>query len=162
MSNLGFRIAMRDAGIRVVEAPVGDRYVLEQMQEHGAMLGGEQSGHIIFRDHGPTGDGLVTAVRFLSIARRRDMSVAELAGAMRRFPQVLRNVEVARREALDGAGGVWEAVRAAEAALGSTGRVLVRASGTEPLVRVMVEAETDELARRHADSLAERVRAELG
>jgi phosphoglucosamine mutase len=162
MSNLGFRIAMREAGIRVLEAPVGDRYVLEEMQEHGAMLGGEQSGHVIFRDHGPTGDGLVTAVRFLSIARRKGLSVAELAAAMRRFPQVLVNVEVARKEGLDDADGVWEAVRASEAALGSTGRVLVRASGTEPLVRVMVEAETDELARSHAESLARRVRADLG
>lgn len=162
MSNLGFRIAMREAGIRVLEAPVGDRYVLEQMHEHHAVLGGEQSGHVIFLDHGPTGDGLVTAVRFLSIARRKGVSVAELAGAMRRFPQVLVNVEVARRESLEGADGIWEAVRAAEAELGSSGRVLVRASGTEPLVRVMVEAETDELARRHAESLAERVRAALG
>lgn len=162
MSNLGFRVAMREAGIRVIEASVGDRYVLEQMQERGAVLGGEQSGHVIFRDHGPTGDGLVTAVRFLSIARRKDVSVAELAGAMRRFPQVLLNVEVGRREELEGSHGIWEAVRASEAELGSSGRVLVRASGTEPLVRVMVEAETDETARRHAESLAERVRAALG
>jgi phosphoglucosamine mutase len=161
MSNLGLRVAMREAGIRMIEAPVGDRYVLEQMQEHGAVLGGEQSGHVIFRDHGSTGDGLVTAVRFLSLARRKGVSVAELAGAMRRFPQVLVNVEVARREALDGAEGIWDAVRASEAELGGSGRVLVRASGTEPLVRVMVEAQTDALARRHAEALAERVRLTL-
>ncbi|MGZ5352315.1 MAG: phosphoglucosamine mutase [Actinomycetota bacterium] len=162
MSNLGLRIAMERAGIRLIHAPVGDRYVLEQMQEHGAVLGGEQSGHVIFRDHATTGDGLVTAVRFLSIARRRGVSVAELAAAMRRFPQVLVNVEVARGAVLDEASGVAAAVREAEAELGETGRVLVRASGTEPLVRVMVEAETEELARRHADALAERVRAALG
>ncbi len=162
MSNLGLRIAMQQAGIRLLEAPVGDRYVLELMTEHGAMLGGEQSGHVIFRDHGTTGDGLVTAARFLSFARRRGLSVGEMAGAMQRFPQVLVNVEVARREALPDAAGVWAAVGEAEAELGSSGRVLVRASGTEPLVRVMVEAETQELARRHAETLASRVRAELG
>jgi phosphoglucosamine mutase len=162
MSNLGLRIAMQEAGIRLLEAPVGDRYVLEQMTEHGAMLGGEQSGHVIFRDHGTTGDGLVTAARFLSLARRRGVSVGEMAGVMRRFPQILVNVEVVRRGALSDAEGVWAAVRAVEADLGSTGRVLVRASGTEPLVRVMVEAETQELARRHAEALASLVRAELG
>jgi phosphoglucosamine mutase len=162
MSNLGLRRALEAAGIGLVLAPVGDRYVLEQMQEHGAVLGGEQSGHLIFRDHATTGDGLVTAARFLSIAKRRGLTVAQLAAAMRRFPQVLVNVEVARREGLDEAGEVWGAVRDAEAALGSTGRVLVRASGTEPLVRVMVEAETEEAARRHAEEVAGRVRSALG
>jgi phosphoglucosamine mutase len=162
MSNLGLRLALEEAGIAMVQAPVGDRYVLEQMQEHGAMLGGEQSGHVIFRDHATTGDGLVTAARFLSIARSRGRSIAELAGAMRRFPQVLVNVEVARRDGLDDAQGLWRAVRAVEAELGSTGRVLLRASGTEPLVRVMVEADTEEAARRHAEALADRVRGDLG
>jgi phosphoglucosamine mutase len=162
MSNLGLRIAMEREGIRLLHAPVGDRYVLEQMQEHGAVLGGEQSGHVIFRDHATTGDGLITAVRFLSIARRKGVSVAELAATMRRFPQVLVNVEVDGRDGLEGAEPIWEAVRAAEAELGGTGRVLVRASGTEPLVRVMVEAETEEAARRHAEALADRVRNTLG
>ncbi|MEX2204574.1 MAG: phosphoglucosamine mutase [Actinomycetota bacterium] len=162
MANLGFHAAMKSAGIRVVPAPVGDRYVLEQMQEHGAVLGGEQSGHVIFRRHATTGDGLITAVQFLSLASRDGVSVADLAGRMRRFPQVLLNVEVARKEALDEASEVWEAVRSSEAALDGTGRVLVRASGTEPLVRVMVEAETEEIARRQADALAERIRAALG
>jgi phosphoglucosamine mutase len=162
MANLGFHEAMRSAGIRVVPAPVGDRYVLEQMQEHGAVLGGEQSGHVIFRRHATTGDGLITAVQFLSLASRDGVSVADLAGRMRRFPQVLRNVEVARKDALDEASEVWEAVRSSEAELDGTGRVLVRASGTEPLVRVMVEAETEEIARGHADALAERIRAALG
>jgi phosphoglucosamine mutase len=161
MSNLGLRVAMEAAGIRLVQAPVGDRYVLEQMQEHGAVLGGEQSGHVIFREHATTGDGLITAVRFLSLAQRTGVTVAELASAVRRFPQVLVNVEVGRGAAIEGVEDVAEAVRAAEAELGETGRVLVRASGTEPLVRVMVEAETEELARRHADELAGRVRAAL-
>jgi phosphoglucosamine mutase len=162
MSNIGLHLALEGAGIRVIQAPVGDRYVLEHMQEHGAILGGEQSGHVIFRDHATTGDGLVTSARFLSMARRRGVSVAEFAAAMRRFPQVLVNVEVGRREDLEHAAELWAAVRAVEAELGTTGRVLVRASGTEPLVRVMVEAETEELARRHADALAGTVRAALG
>jgi phosphoglucosamine mutase len=117
---------------------------------------------VIFRRHATTGDGLITAVQFLSLASRDGVSVADLAGRMRRFPQVLRNVEVARKESLDEASELWEAVRASETELGGTGRVLVRASGTEPLVRVMVEAETEEIARRHADALAERIRAALG
>jgi phosphoglucosamine mutase len=161
MSNLGFRLAMETAGIRVVEAAVGDRYVLEQMQEHGASLGGEQSGHVIFREHATTGDGLITAVRFLTLAVKRGVSVRELAATMRRFPQVLVNVEVTRKEALEQAAEVWDAVRASEAELDGTGRVLVRSSGTEPLVRVMVEAQTEDLARRHADALADRVRSAL-
>jgi len=161
MSNLGFRLAMETAGIRVVEAAVGDRYVLEQMQEHGASLGGEQSGHVIFREHATTGDGLITAVRFLSLAVKRGVSVREVAATMRKFPQALVNVEVARKEGLEDAAEVWDAVRAAEAELDGTGRVLVRSSGTEPLVRVMVEAQTEDLARRHADALADRVRSAL-
>jgi phosphoglucosamine mutase len=161
MSNLGFHRAMREHGIRVISAPVGDRYVLEQMLEHQAALGGEQSGHVIFRDQATTGDGLITAARFLSLAARRGVRVDELAAAMRRFPQVLVNVEVAHKERLDDAHEVWDAVRANEAALDGSGRVLVRASGTEPLVRVMVEAESEELARKHADSVAEKVASAL-
>ena len=161
MSNLGFHKAMETAGIEVVSTKVGDRYVLEEMLSNGAMLGGEQSGHIIFRHHATTGDGLLTAVRFLSLAAARGVTVAELASAMCRFPQVLHNVQVAHKERLDDADAVWEAVRAAEAALQGSGRVLVRASGTEPLVRVMVEADSEEDARRHADALAEIVRAAL-
>jgi len=141
---------------------VGDRYVLEEMLRTGAVLGGEQSGHVIFRQHATTGDGLLTAVRFLSLAARRGSTVAELASVMQRFPQVVRNVPVAHKERLDGAGDVWEAVRAAESELDGSGRVLVRASGTEPLVRVMVEAGSEDQARRHADALAERVRSALG
>jgi phosphoglucosamine mutase len=161
MSNLGFHRAMREHGIRVISAPVGDRYVLEQMLEHQVALGGEQSGHVIFRDQATTGDGLITAARFLSLAARRGVSVGELAAAMRRFPQVLVNVEVAHKERLDDAHEVWDAVRANEAALDGSGRVLVRASGTEPLVRVMVEAESEELARKHADSVAEHIASAL-
>ncbi len=161
MANLGFRRALQAAGVEVVETRVGDRYVLEEMERTGALLGGEQSGHLIFREHATTGDGILTAVRFLSLTRKRGVSVAELADVMRRFPQVLENVRVARKEQLDDAAEIWEAVRAAEEALGDSGRVLVRASGTEPLVRVMVEAESEEDARRHAAAISERVDASL-
>ncbi len=161
MANIGFMLAMAEAGIDVISAKVGDRYVLEEMLRTGAVLGGEQSGHVIFSEHATTGDGLLTAVRFLSLAARKQVGVGELAAAMRRFPQVLENVIVADRDRLADAAQVWEAVRGAEAALGEAGRVLVRASGTEPLVRVMVEAESEDIARMHADAIAEVVSSEL-
>jgi phosphoglucosamine mutase len=162
MANLGFHRAMRQAGVHVVATQVGDRYVLEEMLRSGAVLGGEQSGHVIFRERATTGDGLLTAVRFLSLAARRGVSVEELASCMRRFPQVLLNVPVADPGGLDGAEAVHDAVRRAEDQLGDGGRVLVRASGTEPLVRVMVEAEAADDATRHADELAGVVRSSLG
>lgn len=162
MANLGLRKAMEAAGIRAIEARVGDRYVLEEMISHGARLGGEQSGHVIFADRATTGDGLLTAVRFLSLAARTGRSVADLAAAMPRFPQVLENVRVAHKERLEEAAEVREAVAEAERALDGEGRVLVRASGTEPLVRVMVEAETEERARRLAEGIAEVVARVLG
>jgi phosphoglucosamine mutase len=162
MSNLGFLRAMQDEGIKVVATKVGDRYVLEAMLRSGAVLGGEQSGHVIFREQATTGDGILTAVRFLSLAARDRMSLVQLAGRMRRFPQILRNVTVADREGLEGASEVWEAVSAAQRELGDAGRVLVRASGTEPLVRVMVEAESDAVAESHADAIAQVVGATLG
>lgn len=155
MANMGFRRAMAEHGIEVVEAKVGDRYVLEEMLARDAALGGEQSGHVIFSEHATTGDGILTAVRFLSLARRKGVTIAELAAAMRRFPQVLENVQVAHKERLREATEIQDAVREAEAKLAGAGRVLVRASGTEPLVRVMVEAETERLARALATALAE-------
>jgi phosphoglucosamine mutase len=162
MANTGFLQAMRNAGIDVVESRVGDRYVLEEMLRTGAMLGGEQSGHVIFRHHATTGDGLLTAVTFLSLAAKRGSTVAELASVMRKFPQVLRNVPVNRKERLESAEEVWEAVRGVERTLDGSGRVLVRASGTEPLVRVMVEAESEADAAAHAEALAAAVEAALG
>jgi phosphoglucosamine mutase len=162
MANTGFLQAMRNAGIDVVESRVGDRYVREEMVRTGAMLGGEQSGHVIFRHHATTGDGLLTAVTFLSLAAKRGSTVAELASVMRKFPQVLRNVPVNHKERLESADEVWEAVRGVERTLDGSGRVLVRASGTEPLVRVMVEAETEADAAAHADALAAAVEAALG
>jgi phosphoglucosamine mutase len=162
MANLGFRRCMEDAGIRVVETKVGDRYVLEAMLESGALLGGEQSGHVIFREDSTTGDGLLTAAKFLSMAMERGSTVAALAAAMRKYPQVLQNVRVRDVHALEGAARVWDAVRRVEEELGASGRILVRASGTEPLVRVMVEAETEELALQHANAVAEVVASTLG
>jgi phosphoglucosamine mutase len=162
MANIGFHRAMQEAGISVSATKVGDRYVLEEMIEEGAVLGGEQSGHLIFRRHATTGDGLLTAVRFLTLAAGSGRSVSELAAVMRRYPQVIENVRVRSLSELDGCEHVWSRVRQAEEALDGAGRVLVRASGTEPLVRVMVEAESEQTARRHADAIAEVVRSELG
>jgi phosphoglucosamine mutase len=162
MANLGFHRAMADAGIEVVTTKVGDRYVVEEMRRIGAALGGEQSGHVIFADRAWTGDGLQTAIRFLSFARKRGVSLGEFAATMHRFPQVIVNVRVADREALATAAQVQDAVEAAERALGDAGRVIVRASGTEPLVRVMVEAEDAATAQAHADAVAAAVHAALG
>jgi phosphoglucosamine mutase len=158
MANLGFHHAMREAGIDVVSSRVGDRYVLEDMVRTGAVLGGEQSGHVIFRDRASTGDGLLTAVRFLTLAASSGRSIRDLASVMRRYPQRLINVEAADRAVAEHATVAAE-VSEAEAALGLEGRVLVRASGTEPLVRVMVEASTEELASEHAERIARAVRA---
>jgi phosphoglucosamine mutase len=154
MSNIGFERAMLDHGIAVRRTRVGDRYVLEEMERDGFVLGGEQSGHIIFRRFATTGDGLLTAVRFLSLAAANGVSVHRLAGVMRRYPQVMRNVPVADREAVAASEVVARAVSDAERALGDTGRVLLRPSGTEPVVRVMVEAATSEVAAAQADAIA--------
>ena len=162
MTNLGFRRAMEEHGIEVVQTAVGDRFVLEAMLSGGHSLGGEQSGHIIFLDRAGTGDGILTGLRLLAILARSGQPLSELARVMRRLPQVLVNVHVARRDSLPGAARVWQAVAAEEARLGGSGRVLVRASGTEPLVRVMAEAETVEEAQAVASRLAAVVRAELG
>ena len=162
MTNLGFRQAMAEHGIAVQQTAVGDRYVLEAMLAGGHHLGGEQSGHLIFLDRATTGDGLLTGLRLLSVVARSGRPLSELATVMRRLPQVLVNVMVANRDALDGAAAVWEAVADEEGRLGDSGRVLVRPSGTEALVRVMVEAETEEMARATADRLAAVVATELG
>ena len=162
MANLGFGAAMAEAGIAVSETRVGDRYVLEEMLRTGAVLGGEQSGHVIFLRKATTGDGLLTALEFLTLAARRDATVAELASVVTRYPQVLLALEVTDRDGLDGADQVWKAVRHAEDELGESGRVLVRASGTEPVIRVMVEAAEEESAAVHAEAIAEAVRSELG
>jgi phosphoglucosamine mutase len=162
MTNLGFRQAMDHHGIAVTQTAVGDRYVLEAMRAGGHTLGGEQSGHLIFLERATTGDGLLTGLRLLSVVARTGRPLSELATVMRRLPQVLVNVRVADRHALEGATAVWAAVEEEQARLGDRGRVLVRPSGTEALVRVMVEAETQEEATATAERLAAVVAAELG
>jgi phosphoglucosamine mutase len=163
MTNLGFHLALADAGVAVHQTPVGDRHVLEALEGHGWSLGGEQSGHLIFRDLATTGDGVLSGLLLLDLVVRAGRPLADLAEAvMDRLPQVLRNVAVADRYALRGAEPVWAAVRAVEAELGDHGRVLLRQSGTEPLVRVMVEAPTEATALAAADRLAAVVSATLG
>ena len=161
MCNLGLSHALRDAGIDLVQTKVGDRYVLEAMREGGFVVGGEQSGHMIFLEHNSTGDGLVTALQFLAACKRAGKSIEEAASVMTRFPQTLVNVQVHDKHAADGNAAVQAAVAAAEEALGDSGRVLLRPSGTEPVVRVMVEAASVEEAERHALAIADVVKAEL-
>ena len=161
MTNLGFRLAMEREQIRVLETAVGDRYVLEAMKAGGFSLGGEQSGHVIMLDHATTGDGLLTALHLLARVTATGSSLASLASVMRRLPQVLVNVRDVDRGGVDTCDVVQEAVRRAELELGSTGRVLLRPSGTEPVVRVMVEAADAERAEAVAARLADVVRTEL-
>jgi phosphoglucosamine mutase len=159
MTNLGFRLGMVDHGIKVLEVPVGDRNVLEALDDEGLTLGGEQSGHVIFADRATTGDGLLTAVQLIDVVARTGRPLAELAdAAMTRLPQVLRNVRVTARAA-DAASAVAAEVASVEAELGDHGRVLIRASGTEPLVRVMVEAPTAAQAEMAAERLVAAVTA---
>ena len=161
MSNLGFVIAMRERGIRVDQAKVGDRYVLESMNANGFTLGGEQSGHVIMSEFATTGDGVLTALHLAARMARTGKPLAELAGVMTRLPQVMINVpEVNKvRAGLDPV--LQQAVTAASRELGDTGRVLLRPSGTEPLVRVMVEAGTHEQAQEIAERLVGVVKARL-
>jgi phosphoglucosamine mutase len=159
MSNIGFRNAMQDAGITVVETAVGDRYVLEAMRAGQFTLGGEQSGHIIMLEHSTTGDGLLTALQLLATAARQALPLADVAAVMTKYPQVLLNVPGVDKSRVSASPEVAAAVAAAAEELGTAGRVLVRPSGTEPAVRVMVEAIEAEQARRTADRLAAAVRA---
>ncbi len=161
MSNLGFIQAMRAAGIAVEQTRVGDRYVLEAMKAGGFTLGGEQSGHVVMLDHATTGDGTLTALHLMSRMAATGQSLAELASVMHRLPQVLINVPNVDKARADTDPALAAAVAAAAAELGDSGRVLLRPSGTEPLVRVMVEAETLETANDIAHRLAEAVRASL-
>ena len=159
MSNLGFRNAMQDAGITVVETAVGDRYVLEAMRDGQFGLGGEQSGHIIMLEHATTGDGLLTALHLLATAARQALPLADVAAVMTKYPQVLVNVPGVDKARVSASPELASAVAAAKEELGTSGRVLVRPSGTEPAVRVMVEAVEAEQAQRTADRLAAAVRA---
>ena len=162
MTNYGFDLAMEEKGIEVVKTDVGDRHVLQKMREDGANLGGEQSGHIVFLDHNTTGDGIITGLQLAHIVKKSGGRLEPLGGIMRRLPQVLVNVNVNDKQKLEASDMVKQMVEAAEEDLTGHGRVLIRPSGTEPLVRVMVEAEDEKDARSIADELAETVRKELG
>ncbi len=159
MSNLGFRLAMQQSGIEVVETAVGDRYLIEAMRAGKYVLGGEQSGHIILFDHATTGDGVLTGLQLLAVMARRGETLAGLAAIMTRYPQVLINVRGVDKSRVSASVAVASAVADATAELGASGRVLVRPSGTEPAVRVMVEAIAEDQARRVAERVAAAVRA---
>jgi phosphoglucosamine mutase len=162
MSNLGLHLAMKERGIRIVTTPVGDRYVVEEMVRGGYNLGGEQSGHVVFLDHNTTGDGLITCLALLAVLVEKGRPLSELRRVMRRFPQVLVNVRVAARRDVASVPALGEAIRAAETALGERGRVLVRYSGTEPLLRIMIEGERESQIRSLADGIAGAARQALG
>ena len=162
MSNMGLEAALKHSNIRMLRAPVGDRYVLEMMQKEDAALGGEQSGHILFPHLATTGDGLLTALVVLDLIARTGKSIGELTADLKVFPQVIVNVKVREKKPLDAIPAVADAIRAAESELADTGRVVIRYSGTEPLARVMIEAESEEAMRHHAEAIAAAIRNELG
>jgi phosphoglucosamine mutase len=162
MSNMGLEAALKRSGIRMLRAPVGDRYVLEQMLAHNAALGGEQSGHILLPHLATTGDGLLTALVVLALIARSGKSIDELTADLKVFPQVIVNVKVREKRPLESIPAVAQAIRAAEEELKDSGRVVIRYSGTEALARVMIEAESEEAMRRHAGAIADAIRLELG
>jgi phosphoglucosamine mutase len=163
MSNMGLEIALSRTGIRMLRANVGDKYVLEQMIKIGATLGGEQSGHIIFRDgEATTGDGLLTALRVMDVMVRSGSGLAELIADLKVFPQRIQNVRVREKVPFDQVPEVKQAIEAAQKELNGNGRIVVRYSGTEALVRVMVEAESEEKMNALTDSIAGAIKASLG
>src|SRR5690349_7493766 len=162
MSNFGLELSMARAGIKLIRTPVGDRYLLERMQAEGYNFGGEQSGHFIFLDHNTTGDGLISALQVLSLMKRTKQPLSELAKAMSAVPQVLLNVKVTRKPDLASIPDVARAMREGEQSLNGSGRVLVRYSGTEPLLRIMVEGEQASVIQGVAERLAGVVRTHLG
>jgi len=162
MSNMGLEAALKRSGIKMLRAPVGDKYVLEQMLATGAALGGEQSGHILFTGRSTTGDGLLTALLLLDILHRADKTLAQLTADLKTFPQIIVNVKVREKRPLDQIPAVAAAIAAAEAALADSGRVVIRYSGTEALARVMIEAESEALMHLHANAIADAIRSELG
>ncbi len=162
MANLGLDQALKPAGIRVVKTQVGDRYVYEEMQRIGANVGGEQSGHLLFLDHAPAGDGILSALMLLSVAAETGEPLASLARCLQKFPQVLLNVTVTSKPPIESIGGLAERVAAFERELAGDGRILVRYSGTEPLARVMIEGPDAARIRAMADELAAVIRARIG
>jgi phosphoglucosamine mutase len=163
MSNMGVEIALKNSGIRMLRANVGDKYVLEEMLKTGATLGGEQSGHIIFRDgRATTGDGLLTALRVMDVIVRSEKSLAELVDDLKVFPQKIQNVRVREKIPFTQVPAVQRAIEAAESELDGNGRVVVRYSGTEALARVMVEAESEEKMRALTAGIAGEIQKALG
>jgi phosphoglucosamine mutase len=163
MSNMGLEVALKRAGIQMLRANVGDKYVLEEMLKTGATLGGEQSGHILFRDgDASTGDGLMTALRVMEIMARSGKSLAELIGDLKVYPQTIQNVRVREKVPFAQVPEVQSAITNAESELNGNGRVVVRYSGTEALARVMVEAESEERMKAIAGSIAWAIREKLG
>jgi phosphoglucosamine mutase len=162
MSNMGLEAALKRSNIRMLRAPVGDRYVLEKMQENGATLGGEQSGHILFPHLATTGDGLLTSLVILDLMARTGKRIEDLTVDLKVFPQVIINIKVREKKPLASIPSIAKIIEAAEQELKDSGRVVIRYSGTEPLARVMIEAESQEAMHRHADAIADAIRAELG
>ena len=162
MSNMGLEAALKRSGITMLRAAVGDRYVLEMMQQRNAALGGEQSGHILFPHLATTGDGLLTALVVLDLIARTGKTIEELTADLKVFPQVIVNVKVREKKPLESIPAIAERIRAAEAELADSGRVVIRYSGTEALARVMIEAESEELMQIHADEIAAAIEDELG
>jgi len=162
MSNMGLEAAFKRSGIKMLRAPVGDKYVLEEMRKSGASLGGEQSGHILFPARATTGDGLLTALVVLDVVHRSGKTLGELIADLKNFPQVILNVKVREKVPLDTLPAVAAAIAEAEEELRDSGRVVIRYSGTEALARVMIEAESQEAMTRHAEAIAGAIRAELG
>ena len=162
MSNMGLEIALRQSGIRMLRGPVGDKYVLEEMKKSGAVLGGEQSGHIIFSAIATTGDGILSALKVMEVIARSGRSLADLVSDLKVFPQVIKNVRVREKQPLEQIPAVQDAIDAAQQDLDGTGRVVVRYSGTEPLARVMIEAESREKMQKHAAAIANAIQKKLG
>ncbi|MFC7441649.1 phosphoglucosamine mutase [Laceyella putida] len=162
MSNIGFFKAMDEMGIKTERTKVGDRYVMEKMRAGGYNLGGEQSGHIIFLDHNTTGDGMLTAVQLLRVVKDKAQALSDLAGIMKQYPQVLVNVRVASKEGWEQNEAIQASIKEVESLLGNEGRVLVRPSGTEPLIRVMAEGPDEQTVKNYVEKIADVVRNQLG
>jgi phosphoglucosamine mutase len=162
MSNMGLEIVIKNAGGMMVRAPVGDRYVVEEMLKGGYNLGGEQSGHIVFLDHNTTGDGMITALQVLAVMQKKKATLAELAEAMWTFPQTLRSVRVKAKKDFSRIPQIQRMIKECEKELGEQGRILVRYSGTEPFLRIMIEGENEEKITRMADTMAEKIQNTLG
>jgi phosphoglucosamine mutase len=162
MSNLGFYKGLESHGVKSIPTAVGDRYVVEEMKKNGYNLGGEQSGHIIFLDYNTTGDGLLTGLQLVNIMKVTQKPLSELAGEMKKFPQRLVNIRVTDKHHVTDNEKVKEIIQKVESEMGGNGRILVRPSGTEPLVRVMAEAPTEEQCNDYVNRIADVVRAEMG